>query len=198
MYFLLCYNKYNMHKVCFFIDGAYLDHVVMASRGSRRVDYQALIYAIMEKAGSDRELIRAYYYHCLPYQDSPPTQEQSERFGKVQRFFRRLQRTQRFEVREGRLAYRGLDSEGKPIFEQKRVDLLLGIDLVLQATKGCIDEAFIVAGDSDFIPAIRAAKVEGVVIYLVSGERPHDDLLDEVDERIEITEELISRAIRLI
>ena len=96
------------------------------------------------------------------------------------------------------MAYKGVDSEGKPIFEQKRVDLLLGIDLVLQATKGSMDEAFIIAGDSDFIPAIRAAKTEGVVIYLISGEKPHDDLLDEVDERIVITEELVSKAVLLL
>jgi uncharacterized LabA/DUF88 family protein len=188
----------EMHRVCFFIDGSYLDHVLSAYSRVRRVNYQALIRAIIDKAGSDRELIRVYYYHCLPYQDSPPTQEQSERFGKMQKFFRALQRTPRFEVREGRLAYRGLDHEGKPIFEQKRVDLLLGIDLVLQATKGSIDEAFIIAGDSDFIPAIRAAKSEGVVIYLISGEKPHDDLLDEVDERIVISEELVSKSVLLI
>lgn len=187
-----------MHKVCFFIDGSYLDHVLATYSRIKRVNYQVLIRAIIEKAGSDRELIRAYYYHCLPYQDSPPTQEQSERFGKMQKFFRALQRTPRFEVREGRLAYKGVDSEGKPIFEQKRVDLLLGIDLVLQATKGSMDEAFIIAGDSDFIPAIRAAKTEGVVIYLISGEKPHDDLLDEVDERIVITEELVSKAVLLL
>jgi len=116
----------------------------------------------------------------------------------MQRFFRALQRTSRFEVRQGRLAYRGLDDKGNPIFEQKRTDLLLGIDLVLLATKRSIDEAFIIAGDSDFIPAIHAAKSEGVVIYLVCGETCHDDLLDEADERIKITSEFISASTRLV
>jgi len=63
--------------------------------------------------------------------------------------------------------------------------------LVFQATKRLIDEAFIIAGDSDFIPAVRAAKSEGVVVYLISGNNPHDDLLDEVDERIQLTAELV-------
>ena len=116
----------------------------------------------------------------------------------MQRFFRALQRTPRFEVKEGRLAYRGLNKEGNPIFEQKRIDLLLGIDLVLHSAKRSIDEAFLIAGDSDFIPAIRVAKSEGVVVYLIHGANPHDDLLDEADERIEITAELVSKAIRLI
>ena len=137
----------GMHKVAFFIDGAYLDHVLANEFGNKRIDYQSFTRALVPEAGSDKEIVRAYYYHCLPYQDTHPTPEQSERFSKMQRFFRALQRTSRFEVRQGRLAYRGLDDKGDPIFEQKRTDLLLGIDLVLLATKHSIDEAFIIAGD---------------------------------------------------
>ena len=187
-----------MHKVAFFIDGAYLDYVLAKEFGNKRIAYQSFTRAIVTEAGSDREVVRAYYYHCLPYQDTHPTPDQSVRFSKMQRFFRALQRTSRFEVREGRLAFRGVDDKGDPIFEQKRVDLLLGIDLVLLAARRAIDEAFIIAGDSDFIPAIHAAKSEGVVIYLVRGNDCHDDLLDEADERIKITPQLISASTRLI
>ena len=185
-----------MHKAAFFIDGAYLDHVLADEFGNKRIDYQLLTCSIVAKAGPAREIVRVYYYHCLPYQDTKPTREQSERFSGMQRFFRALQRTSRFEVREGRLAYRGLDDKGHPIFEQKRTDLLLGIDLVLLTVKRSIDEAFIIAGDSDFIPAVRAAKSEGVVIYLIHGSACHDDLLDEADERIRITPILISESTR--
>ena len=41
----------------------------------------------------------------------------------------------------------------------------------------------LLAGDSDFIPAVTAAKSEGVVIKLFHGERPHSDLWREADER---------------
>ena len=71
-----------MHKVAFFIDGAYLDHVLANEFDNRRIDYQSFTRAIVTEAGSDREIIRAYYYHCLPYQDTHPTREQSERFGR--------------------------------------------------------------------------------------------------------------------
>lgn len=187
-----------MHRAAFFIDGAYLDKVLEKEFNGQRTDYPALINALMAKAGPDRELIRAYYYHCLPYQDKSPTSDQNSRFSRAQGFFRKLQRSPRFEVRQGRLAYRGTDREGKPIFEQKRTDLLMGIDLVLLASKRAIDEAFIVAGDSDFIPAVQAAKSEGIVIYLVCGENCHDELLDEVDERIKLDSAIVSQALRLI
>lgn len=187
-----------MHRVALFIDGAYLDKILEPMRHGRKVDYHLLLANVVKKAGTDREVIRIYYYHCLPYQGSPPTPEQSQKISNAQGFFRALQRTSKFEVRLGRLAYRGDTLEGKPIYEQKRVDLLLGIDLTLHAVKHTVDEIFILAGDSDFIPAIVAAKSEGIVTYLVHGLRPHDDLLDEVDERIEINEELVNGAILLI
>jgi len=187
-----------MHRVAVFVDGSYLDHVLDEQRQGRRVSYEKLVEAIVGRAGKDREIIRVYYYHCLPYQGNPATEEQRQRFSRAQGFFRALQRTPRFEVRRGRLSYRGLDSEGKPIFEQKQVDLLLGVDLMLHATKGNVDEIFLIAGDSDFIPAIRAVKSEGILVYLVHGAKPHDDLLDEADERIQITPELIGGAVLLI
>lgn len=108
-----------MYKVAFFIDGAYLNNVVQKEFGGAKLDYTALVRAIMAKGGPDRDIIRAYYYNCLPYKDPKPTAEQNERFSKAQAFFRRIQRFPRFEVREGRLAYRGRDERGNPIFEQK-------------------------------------------------------------------------------
>ncbi|HET7462339.1 MAG TPA: hypothetical protein VFJ82_13885, partial [Longimicrobium sp.] len=47
----------------------------------------------------------------------------------------------------------------------------------------------------DFLPAIRAAKNEGVVIHLFHGtgpQQPHRDLWEEVDDRTVITPELLN------
>ncbi|MFC1913057.1 NYN domain-containing protein [Chloroflexota bacterium] len=186
-----------MHRVAVFIDGGYLDRVLDNKRQGNRIDYHKLVDTIVEQSGTDRKIIRVYYYHCLPYQGNPPTQEQREKFGKAQGFFRALQRTSRFEVRMGRLAFRGNREDGTPIFEQKRVDLMIGLDLMSLAAKHIVDEVFLVAGDSDFVPAVNAVKKEGIVVYLVHGDTPHDDLLDEVDERISITQEIVSACFRL-
>lgn len=187
-----------MQRVAVFIDGAYLDHVILDQFEGQKVNYYSLSKSIVSQTGQDKEMMRIYYYHCLPYQSSSPTDEESQRFGRMQKFFRGLQRTSRFEVRQGRLAFRGIDAQGQPIFEQKKVDLLLGIDLTILAAKGLITEAFIVTGDSDLIPAISVAKAEGVVVYLVHGAVCGDDLLDEVDERIPLTTELISSSLRML
>ena len=187
-----------MSKVAFFIDGAYLDKELDTKRQGHRIDYKKLVDNIVATAGTDREIVRVYYYHCLPYQDNPPTTEQRDKFGRAQGFFRALQRTSRFEVRLGRLAFRGNKDDGTPIFEQKRVDLMLGLDLMSLASKSAVDEVFLIAGDSDFVPAVSAVKKEGIVVYLVHGDSPHDDLLDEADERIHITQALVIGSFRLI
>ncbi len=187
-----------MHRVTVFIDGGYLDHIILDEFQGQKVDYYSLSKSVVDQTGADKEIIRIYYYHCLPYQGSSPTPEESQRFGRMQSFFRGLQRTPRFEVRQGRLAFRGMDAQGQPIFEQKRIDLLLGIDLVLLAAKRLIAQAFIIAGDSDLIPAISAAKSEAITVYLVHGSACSDDLLDEADERIRITPALISSALRML
>ena len=73
----------------------------------------------------------------------------------------------RWPVRLGKLEQRW---EGKrKYYEQKRVDVLLSVDLVRHAAANHIQHAVIVAGDSDFIPAVAAAKESGVTVSLWCG-----------------------------
>ena len=100
-------------RAAVFLDGGYLDYVLkLFSRA--RIDYGALA---TKMAGSDHEILRTYYYHCLPYQSNPATEEDRRRFSSAQKFFHRLRSLDFFEVREGKMARRGVDgSTGKPIF----------------------------------------------------------------------------------
>ncbi|MBO8171746.1 MAG: NYN domain-containing protein [Bacillaceae bacterium] len=178
------------NRTAIFIDGGYLDSILL-TKGRARIDYEKLITTMRE----DIPLIRAYYYHCLPYQSSKSTKEESDQFAQAQRFFRRLNRLDSFTVRLGKLAFRGIDDEGIPIYEQKRVDVYLATDLVMHSTKRVISHAVLLTGDSDFIPAIEIAKSEGVHITLYYCKddrlRPHDELIDAVDNRRKITQDLI-------
>lgn len=173
-------------RCAIFIDGAYLEFVLKGEFGRPSVDFGALVKGI----AGQRELLRAYFYDCLPYQSARPTPDERERFARRQRFHHALNRIPRFEVRLGKLAFRGTQ-DGRPIFEQKRVDILLGVDLVQLATKHQITDAMVVAGDSDFLPAIEVAKQEGVVIHLYHGASPHNELLTRCDERVRLDGEFV-------
>jgi uncharacterized LabA/DUF88 family protein len=176
-----------MSRIAIFIDGAYLDFLLRDQFGLTRIKYDALA----AKMAHGIDIVRTYYYNCPPYQSSTPTQDERDRFAKAQRFHTYLERLPRYEVRLGRLAVRGLNREGEPIFEQKRVDLMLGVDLALLAGKGQITDAALLAGDSDLIPAVVAAKSQGVVVHLFHGPTYHKDLWDHADERTLITSQFI-------
>jgi uncharacterized LabA/DUF88 family protein len=183
-----------MGMIAVFIDGGYLVKVLKHEFGSPKIDFQKLIDKIV---GQD-SLFRAYYYNCLPHQGTPPTVEEQERYAKARRFYDALNRLPRFEVRQGKLQ-RVYDANGKPDFQQKRVDILLGVDLVLLAAKGRIQTAALLTGDSDFIPAVQAAKNEGVNVHLVHGSRAqvHDEIWVAADIRTRMDQAFID-AIRLV
>ncbi|MBI1902192.1 MAG: NYN domain-containing protein [Planctomycetia bacterium] len=176
-----------MGRIANFIDGAYFQFMLRDEFREAQIDFGKLA----EKMSGGKEVLRTYFYDCLPYQSPSPTDDERIRFGKRQGFHAALDRLPRFQVRLGRLEFRGYKDNGKPIFEQKRVDILMGVDLALLAAKHQVTDAAVLAGDSDFLPAIIAAKQEGVVIHLFHGQNPHRDLVRECDERTRITQDFI-------
>ncbi len=181
-----------MVRIAIFIDGAYLQFALKDEFASASVDMAKLSTLI---AGG-REILRTYYYDCLPYQSATPTADESRRLSRKQGFFSALEDLPRFQVRQGRVEFRGNDAQGRPIFQQKRVDILMGVDLALLSAKRQITDAAVLAGDSDFLPAIEAAKQEGVCLHLFHGAKPHRDLVKACDERTQITQAMIDTVLR--
>lgn len=177
------------NRTALFIDGGYLD-AVLQKFDMARIDYGKLAKAMAQ----DCEILRTYYYHCLPFQPENPTEEENKLFSNAQRFYKRLNQIDSFTVRKGKLAYRGVNEAGEKIYEQKRVDVMLATDLVMHSTKRLITHASIITGDSDFLPAIEIAQSEGVQISLFYNEeiRPHDELIDIVDIRKKIDKDFIN------
>jgi len=64
-----------MRRVATFIDGGYLDKVLRHELKGVRIDYAAFSRQILAQIHPDAYALRTYYYHCLPYQSNPPTQE---------------------------------------------------------------------------------------------------------------------------
>ena len=187
-----------MARLAIFLDGDYVEKLARDEFGVW-IDYQKLAAEITEcvarKTSEPVDLLRALYYNCLPYQSNPPRQGEAERYASRRKFHEALRNLDRFEVREGRLAYRGLDSNGQPIFQQKGIDMLLGLDFALLSAKARITHAAVVTGDSDFIPAFQVAKNEGISVWLFHGPQFSRkdgrstyaaELRKEADERVQM------------
>lgn len=163
----ICEN-WLMDRLAIFVDGGHLD-VLARDEFRVRIDNgklgAAITRAVPEQTADPLDLLRTYY-DCLPYQSNPPTEEEKRRFRQKERRFHALRQLDSYVVREGRRMFRGLVADGSPIFQQKRVDLMLGLDFALLSGKRQITHAAVVSGDSDLNPAVEAAQVEGVSTWL--------------------------------
>ncbi len=158
-----------LDRALLLIDGGYLDFL-QRSFGSPRLDYGRMAYTICDHFGFT--LLRCVYFNCLPYLSGNPTPEEQEAYRRKEGFYQRLQRLDRFEVKLGRLAFRGMDENtGKPVLEQKQVDVLLAIEMVYAAARRSVDAIILLSGDGDFLPALELVKREGLTFALVHGPR---------------------------
>ena len=141
-------------------------------------------------------LYRCFFYDARPYMEKGhlPISKRSVDYARSHeaRFrlelFDRLRRRSSFAVRLGEVrrerswvlnetAQKALlagkktvsdltDSDFMPGFRQKAVDMRIGIDIAALALKRQVDTIVLVAGDSDFVPAAKLARREGVKIIL--------------------------------
>lgn len=186
-----------MPKAGVFIDGGFFNKV-LADLGNPSIDYAKF----SDNLCDSNERLRSYYYDCLPFRSEPPTPDEQARYSNRQSFINKLELLPRFEVKLGRLAKRGKDQRGKDIFQQKRVDVLFSVDIVRMSWAKLIDRAILVTGDSDFVPAVAAAKDTGVLVELYYyrspnqwGPRTHEELIKAVDERKPIDQALINNSL---
>jgi len=183
-----------IERCAVFIDGAYLDKCLEYAFKRTRIKFEELVAELI----GDDSLLRAYYYHCPPYVSQDATDSETYRFENKQRFFNALGNIPRFQVRLGKLVYRGTTEKGKPVFVQKLVDVMLAVDMLQLATTGQLNRAILLAGDNDFVPVVKAVKDCGVIVTLVHGPQTngisvHNQLWDIADERQQMDSELIER-----
>jgi uncharacterized LabA/DUF88 family protein len=143
---------------------------------------------------SDEELFRIYCYHCRPYAETeihPLSGEvidfsATSTYKAADKLIRDLEVTNNVAFREGELSFDGwlvkrrsaeelaetgrsiVASDFKPDIKQKNVDIKIGLDVAWLSSKRIVDRLVLVSGDSDFVPAMKFARREGVQIVLVT------------------------------
>lgn len=60
------------------------------------------------------------------------------------------------------------DDDFEPELHQKGVDIKIGLDLAWISFNKIAEKVIFVTGDSDFVPAIKTARRNGIFVYLVS------------------------------
>jgi uncharacterized LabA/DUF88 family protein len=161
---------------------------------------------------SCNELYRIYYCDCLPLKKKShnPVTGRIMDFDKDPRsrfrveLFEELKRKRKVALRLGHLKENGNwlishrltkpilagvisgnligEQEVKLEVHQKGVDMKIGVDIATLAYKKLVDRIILIAGDADFVPASKLARVEGIDFILDPLWNPVDDrLLEHVD-----------------
>ena len=130
-------------RVCIFVDGGNLFH--SAKELGIRVDFEKLKVLVLTE---NQKLIRPYYYGA-----TKKTEKQSIFFDKLREFG--------YEVKT--LPLRS-HVEGEKVIEfEKGVDVMLVTDMLVLAHRNVYDTAILVAGDKDYVYAVKALKEMGKI-----------------------------------
>jgi uncharacterized LabA/DUF88 family protein len=147
--------------------------------------------AVLEK---DEELFRIFYYDCEPFDREVKNPVDGSKvdyklmpaYSARKQFFFDLGQTGFVALRRGELKARGwefsdtyrkaLMAGGAPAltaqnvypnFEQKGVDMPIGIDVATLSLKKVVERIVLFSGDTDMIPALKLARREGLQVFVV-------------------------------
>ena len=154
-------------------------------------------------AGKDEVIHRIMYYDCAPYNGSAilPVSGHRKQFSNSDEWLKKLSYKDLFSVRLGVLKFRGFVlnnnkipyTPGQPLtdadfhadFEQKGVDMRIGIDMANQSSNRSVELIALATNDTDCIPAMKHARRSGLQVALVTvpGYQPVPELLAHSDFR---------------
>src|SRR5665213_2423476 len=140
-------------------------------------------------------LLRIFYYDAPQFRGTRnlPVSNSPTNFASSDKWLRDLAKLERFAVRRGSVAFRGwkpknlpiaggaalTDADFTPIFEQKGVDMRIGLDIATFSERRSVDRIVLVSGDTDMIAAMKHARKAGIEVVTVQLPAPctlHDDL----------------------
>lgn len=163
------------------IDGGHLRALAQAAKHTYDPDYiEKVAHACL---AGDEEILRVLYYDCARFEGTVklPVSGLSHEFKGSDLWLRQLAAKNLFAVRRGVLKFRGwkprkmplgaanpTDADFKPDFEQKGVDMRIGLDMASFAEKRSVDRIVLISGDTDCVPAMKHARKAGLQVVLIS------------------------------
>ncbi|MFH1137166.1 MAG: NYN domain-containing protein [Pseudomonadota bacterium] len=184
-----------MKKVAVLLDGGHVLHELHGRLGFRQPTVDEMEQFAHKCYDPQKEdLFRIYYYDCPPfdgkaknpatgvYQDFSTQPE----FAARSRFYTLLATRDAFAFRAGNLKCQGfsvrpravsayfqsgraiIPEDLRPNLRQKGVDIKIGLDISWLSSKKIVDRIILCTDDSDFIPAMKFARREGVQVVIAT------------------------------
>jgi uncharacterized LabA/DUF88 family protein len=177
----LYWRKY-MKNIVLMVDGGCLR--VAARKAKKDYNPDFIVAFCRNCIDVDEELFRALYYDCAPYQGQQklPVSGLTQTFANSGQWLSDLAKKDLIAVRLGVLKFRGYklkktpvtgiaaltDTDFSPDFEQKGVDMRIGLDIAAYSALTTIHRIGLVTADTDCVPAMKLARKSGVQVVLIS------------------------------
>ncbi|MBL28134.1 MAG: NYN domain-containing protein [Rhodospirillaceae bacterium] len=172
-----------MKRTAILIDGGYARSLTNSRGVIYNPDYIEKIAHACRAAQDD--LLRILYYDCRPFKGTVdrPVSGKKHNFQGNPGWLYELSRKDQFAVRLGILKFRGWrprniplasgslsDNDFDPVFEQKGVDMRIGLDIASYSDARAVERIVLVSGDTDCIPAMKHARKAGLEVVMVQFE----------------------------
>ncbi len=179
-------------KIAILIDGGFLR--VVAKKAQKRYDPDFIERFAHACKADDEDIFRILYYDCAQYDGTVklPISGRSHTFVADDLWLRTLSHKNLFAVRQGVLKFRGYvprkrrnptpmtaevapltDEDFKPTFEQKGVDMRIGLDVAAYSANRAVDRIVLVSADTDCVPALKYGRKAGMQAVLIQPEKIH-------------------------
>jgi uncharacterized LabA/DUF88 family protein len=167
-------------KVAVLIDGGHLRVLTKMNNLAYTPDYiEKVAHAC---ASPDEALFRVLYYDCAPFSGDVdlPISQGKKSFTGNDAWLHRLAKKDLFAIRRGVLKFRGwvpkktplgaqpTDADFKANFEQKGVDMRIGLDFATFAENRAVERLILISNDTDCVPAMKHARKAGLQVALAT------------------------------
>ncbi|MBN8816969.1 MAG: NYN domain-containing protein [Sphingomonas sp.] len=163
------------------IDGGHVRALARVAKHTYNPDFiEKVAHACV---GADEALVRVLYYDCALFSGTVklPVSGQDHEFKASDRWLHQLAAKDLFAVRQGVLKFRGWKPRKTPVaaaaltdadftadFEQKGVDMRIGLDMATFSEQRSVERIILVSGDTDCVPAMKHARKAGLQIVLIA------------------------------
>lgn len=194
-----------MFKTALLIDGGHLR--VCAKKAGKTYDNNFIEKFALSCFEADEYRFRIYYYDSPQYRGKVrrPVSNTETSFQANDKWLDDLAMVERFAVRRGTLGFRGwkpkstpiqgaalTDADFVPVFEQKGVDMRIGLDIATFAERRSIQRILLVSADTDMIPAMKHARKAGIEVGLIQLPPPATNLHNSLRAHADLVRTLSS------
>jgi uncharacterized LabA/DUF88 family protein len=171
----------TIKKVAILVDGGYLRAI--STKASKKYDPDFIEKFAHGCQASDEEIFRILYYDCAPFNGTAklPVSGTVHTFKGSDQWLIDLSKRELFAVRKGVLKFRGYkpkqipvaagatpqDSDFEPDFEQKGVDMRIGLDIGVYSENRAVNRIVLISNDTDCIPALKHARRAGLQMVII-------------------------------